>query len=88
MSVDVRPVVRPRRDVAAFMFDPGSDHRWTGDITSSTPSRPGPSTEGISVQRTARFLGRWFTYGYLITKHEPDRLVEMTVQRPFPMLAC
>jgi Polyketide cyclase / dehydrase and lipid transport len=43
-------------------------------------------TEGTSVQRTARFLGRSFTYGYLITKHEPDRLVEMTVQRPFPML--
>jgi hypothetical protein len=89
VSVDVRPVVlvhRPRRDVAAFMFDPGNDLRWTGAITSSTPSRPGPLTEGTSVQRTARFLGRSFTYGYLITKHEPDRLVEMTVERPFPML--
>ncbi|HEY3090488.1 MAG TPA: SRPBCC family protein [Jatrophihabitantaceae bacterium] len=89
MSVDVRPVVlvhSPRADVAAFMFDPGNDLRWTGGITSSTPSRPGPLTEGTSVQRTARFLGRSFTYGYLITKHEPDRLVEMTVERPFPML--
>ena len=27
-----------------------------------------PLSEGTSVQRTARFLGRSFTYGYLITK--------------------
>jgi len=89
MAVDVRPVVlvrRPRRDVAAFMFDPSNDLRWTGGITSSRPAQPGPLVEGATVERTARFLGRTFTYGYVVTRHEPDRLVELKVDRPFPML--
>ena len=45
MAVDVRPVMlirRPRRDVAAFMFDPRYDLRWTGGITTSRPAQPGP----------------------------------------------
>jgi hypothetical protein len=35
MAVDVRPEVlvhRPRAEVAAFMFDPANDLRWTGDL--------------------------------------------------------
>src|SRR5664279_5626964 len=89
MGIDVRPemlVHRPRPDVAAFMFDPANDLAWTGGITTSRPAQPGPLVQGATVERTARFLGRTFTYGYLVTAHEPDRLVEMTVDKPFPML--
>jgi hypothetical protein len=88
MAVDVQPSVVVHRspgEVATFMFDPGNDLRWTGGITSSTPARPGLLVEGATVERTARFLGRTFTYGYVVTNHEPDRLVEMRVDRPFPM---
>jgi len=42
--------------------------------------------QGASVERTAKFLGRTFTYGYVVTEHQPDRLVELKVDRPFPML--
>jgi Polyketide cyclase / dehydrase and lipid transport len=89
MAIDVRPVVlvrRPRTDVAAFMFDPHNDLRWTGGITSSRPAQPGPLAQGAIVERTAKFLGRTFDYGYVVTQHEPDRLVELKVDRPFPML--
>jgi hypothetical protein len=89
MTVDVRPTImirRPRPEVAAFMFDPANDLRWTGGITASTPAQPGPLTTGATVERTARFLGRTFTYGYVVTHHEPDRLVELKVDRPFPMV--
>jgi hypothetical protein len=89
MPVDVRPAVlvrRARREVAAFMFDPANDLRWTGGITASRPAQPGPLVEGATVERTARFLGRTFRYGYVVTRHEPDRLVEMKVDRPFPMV--
>jgi hypothetical protein len=89
VAVDVRPEVlvhRPRADVAAFMFDPANDLRWTGGITSSQAAQPGPLVEGATVERTARFLGRTFRYGYVVTEHEQDRLVEMKVDRPFPML--
>lgn len=88
MAVDVRPEVlvhRPRAEVAAFMFDPAHDLEWTGGITSSRPAQPGALTTGATVERTARFLGREFVYGYVVTEHEPDRLVEMKVDRPFPM---
>ena len=86
MGVDVRPEVlvrRPRAEVAAFMFDPANDLRWTGGITSSRPAQPGPLVAGAKVERTASFLGRTFTYGYVVTKHQPDRLVELKVDRPF-----
>ena len=89
MSVDVRPEVairRPRAEVAAFMFDPANDLRWTGGITASRPARPGVLVEGATVEREARFLGRSFTYGYVVTAAEPDTLVELRVDRPFPML--
>jgi Polyketide cyclase / dehydrase and lipid transport len=88
MTVDVRPVTviaRPRSEVAAFMFDPANDSRWTGGITDSRPAQPGPLREGATVERDARFLGRTFTYGYVVTAHEPSRLVQMQVERPFPM---
>jgi hypothetical protein len=88
MPVDVRPSVRIRRtpaEVAAFMFDPSNDLRWTGGITASIPAQPGPLVEGATVERTAKFLGRTFTYGYVVTRHEPDRMVELAVDRPFPM---
>ena len=74
MTVNVRPSVVIRRspaEVAAFMFDPANDLRWTGGITASTPARPGPLVTGATVERTARFLGRTFTYGYVVTRHEP-----------------
>ncbi|MEP6816487.1 MAG: SRPBCC family protein [Marmoricola sp.] len=89
MTVDVRPSVlvhRPRADVAAFMFDPQHDLRWTGGITSSTPSQPGRLATGATVERTARFLGRTFTYGYEVIDAQADHLVVMKVDRPFPML--
>lgn len=88
MTVDVRPtqvIRRPRPDVAAYMFDPAHDTEWTGGITDSRPDQPGRLTTGATVARDARFLGRRFTYGYVVTAHEPDRLVEMQVERPFPM---
>jgi hypothetical protein len=88
MAVDVHPKVlihRPRTDVAEFMFDPANDLHWTGGITASTPARPGLLVTGATVERKARFLGRSFTYGYVVTKHEPSRFVELQVERPFPM---
>lgn len=89
MTVDVRPQIvvgRPRAEVAAFMFNPANDLAWTGGITSSRPAQDGPLAAGATVERTARFLGRSFTYGYVVTMHEPDRLVELEVERPFPMV--
>jgi Polyketide cyclase / dehydrase and lipid transport len=88
MAVEVRPKIvvrRDRADVAAYMFDPEHDLEWTGGITASRPAQPGLLREGARVDRTARFLGRGFTYRYKVTAHEPGRMVELAVDRPFPM---
>lgn len=88
MPVEVSPQVvvrRERAEVAAYMFDPAHDLEWTGGITASRPARPGPLRTGAQVERTARFLGQSFTYGYVVTAHEPGRMVELVVERPFPM---
>jgi hypothetical protein len=68
------------------MFDPANDLSWTGGITSSRPTRPGALEVGSSVDRTAHFLGRTFDYRYVVTAVDPGRLLEMTVERPFPMV--
>ncbi|HET9142306.1 SRPBCC family protein [Actinophytocola sp.] len=88
MAVDVRPEVVVRRspaEVAAFMFNPANDLRWTGGITASTPAQPGPLVTGATVERTAKFLGRTFTYSYVVIRHDPGKLVELRVEKPFPM---
>ncbi|HKB31082.1 MAG TPA: SRPBCC family protein [Streptosporangiaceae bacterium] len=88
MTVDVRPQVlvrRARKDVAAYMFDPRRDLEWTGGITVSHVVTQGPVGEGTTVERSARFLGRRFTYRYVVTSIDPDRSMEMRVDRPFPM---
>jgi len=89
MTVDVRPTTlirRPRAEVGKFMFDPAHDMQWTGGITASRPAQPGLLALGSTVERDATFLGRTFTYGYVVTALEPDTMVELRVDRPFPML--
>ncbi len=89
MTVDVSPstvIGRTPAEVEAFMFDPANDLAWTGGITSSRPDQPGPLREGHTVVRTARFLGRTFDYGYVVTAYEPERLLELEVEKPFPMV--
>ena len=88
MPVDVRPTTlirRARTDVAAVMFDPAHDTEWTGGITASRPAQPGLLALGSTVERDAKFLGRSFTYGYVVTADEPNTMVELKVERPFPM---
>ena len=89
MAVDVRPstfIRKPRTDVASFMFDPAHDTEWTGGISASRPGQPGMLVLGCTVERDAKFLGRTFTYGYVITAHVPGTMIEFKVDRPFPML--
>ena len=75
MAIDIRPEVMihcARRDVAAYMFDPANDLAWTGGIIACTAAQAGRLVTGATVQRTAKFLGRTFTYGYVVTAHDSD----------------
>lgn len=89
MSTDVRVTVAVRREravVAAFMFEPENDPIWTSGVVAVRPAQPGRLRVGSRVERTSRFLGREFSYEYEVIEAEPERLVVMRVEKPFPML--
>lgn len=88
MSVDVQPEVvirRPRAEVAAFMFDPRNDAVWTTGVVESRPLGDGRLAAGAEVERVVKFLGRQFSYRYLVVAADDDRSVELRVEKPFPM---
>jgi Polyketide cyclase / dehydrase and lipid transport len=88
MSVDVAPeivIFRPRAAVAAYMFDPRNDANWTSGVIESRPLQEGRLGKGSRVERISKFLGRRFGYTYEVVHTDDDRLVEMSVTKPFPM---
>lgn len=88
MGIDIEVEVtvgRRRGEVAAFMFDPRNDALWTTGIVACRPLTDGPLRAGSRVERTAKFLGRTFAYTYDVVDAEPERFVEMRVEKPFPM---
>ena len=60
--------------------------RYTCDVTPRRLARPGPVVQGASQGRTAEIRGQTFTDLYAERQRLADRLVEMKVNRPFPML--
>lgn len=76
---------RERPDVAAFMFDPRTDRIWTRNVKESRLATTTPFGRGSEVDRKVSFLGRTFWYRYKVIDFEADRLLELTVDRPFPM---
>ena len=88
MATDVRvelEIPRPRSEVAAYMFDPSNDARWTTGVIAVNPLTPGRLRVGSRVERTVKFLGKRFSYTYEVVDARDDVLVEMTVTEPFPM---
>ena|SRR5438132_7865721 len=88
MATDVRVEVvvrRPRREVADYMFDPKNDAEWTTGVIEARPLTAGRLRSGSRVERIVKFLGRRFAYQYDVVAADDDRLVEMHVERPFPM---
>jgi hypothetical protein len=88
MATDVRVelvIPRAREQVAAFMFDPRNDARWTTGVIAVNPLTAGRLHVGSRVERTVKFLGKRFSYTYEVVDARNDSLVEMTVTEPFPM---
>lgn len=93
MSVEVEVAVeiaRTRAEVAALMFAPEFDARWTSGVVAVRLLTPeleggGQMIAGSRVERVSKFLGRRFGYLVEVVASEPDRFVEMKVEKPFPM---
>jgi uncharacterized protein YndB with AHSA1/START domain len=88
MSVDVAAeveIARPRTEVAALMFDPSQDARWTTGVVEVKPLQYGRLRAGAKVDRMTKFLGRRFEYRIEVVAADPERFVEMTATQPFEM---
>lgn len=88
MSIDVAAeveIARPRAEVAAFMFDPSHDARWTTGVVEAKPLQDGLLRPGAKVDRISKFLGRRLEYRIEVVAAEPERFVEMIATQPFEM---
>ncbi len=74
---------RPRREVAAVMFNPRYDAAWIGAVRKTRPAAPGPLRHGAQIAREWRWLGCRRVETTEVVEHVPDRCVEMMTQLPF-----
>ncbi|MFD5435625.1 SRPBCC family protein [Kitasatospora sp. NPDC127067] len=92
MPLDVtveRLIPLPPATVAAYAMDWRHDPEWTQGIRDATLTREadtGGLGAGAEITRTARFLGRTFSYVLRVARHDPPTLLDMvSVAGPMPM---
>ncbi|MFJ6776731.1 SRPBCC family protein [Kitasatospora sp. NPDC091257] len=92
MPLDVtveRLIPLPPATVAAYAMDWRHDPEWTQGIRDATLTREadtGGFGAGAEITRTARFLGRTFSYVLRVARHDPPTLLDMvSVAGPMPM---
>lgn len=81
-----RVIARPPEDVFAFFSDASNNPRWqTGMVSCKWTSDP-PIAVGSMYEQKARFMGRDVSSTFVVTRHEPGRLIEIeTVESTFPI---
>jgi hypothetical protein len=87
-TIDVEAALtirKPRRDVAAVMFNPRYDTAWIGGLVAVHPVPPGPLRHGTRMKRVSRYLGCRFARRLEVVHHVPERAAELTTQKPFPL---
>jgi hypothetical protein len=88
MSVDAKAEIvieRPRAEVAKIMFDPKCDKLWIGGLTNSFPLSSGLLKKDSRVNRDGSFLGRQYSAQVLVTRDEPEKMLELTSDEPFEL---
>ena len=88
MAVDISVQIvinEPREEVAAFASDPDNDPVWIGGIVEAKTLTDPPFGKGTKVARVASFLGRRMEYEPEVVEYEPNALVSMKAESPFPM---
>ena len=88
MAVDISVqivIIEPREEVAAFASNPDNDPAWIGGIVEAKTLTDPPFGKGTKVARVASFLGRRMEYEPEVVEYEPNALVSMKAETPFPM---
>ena len=87
MPLEIRPGVtirRPRREVAAVMFDHRYDDSWFETVRAIDPEAT-PDAAG-SHERGIRFLLREIPVTLTLTDQAPERFIEYRTEDPFPLI--
>ena len=88
MAVDISAEIvinEPREKVAAFASNPDNDPAWIGGIVEAKTLTDPPFGKGTKVARVASVLGRRMEYEPEVVEYEPNALVSMKAESPFPM---
>ncbi|MFI2608873.1 SRPBCC family protein [Kitasatospora sp. NPDC018619] len=92
MPLDVtveRLIPLPPATVAAYAMDWRHDSEWAGGVRTAALTREadtGGFGVGAEVTRTARFLGRSFSYVLRVARHDPPTVLDLvSVAGPTPM---
>ena len=88
MGVDVTVEIvinKPCEEVATFASDPDNDSTWIGGIVEAKTVTDPPFGVGTKVARVASFLGPKMHYAPEVVEYEPNALVAMSTDQPFPM---
>lgn len=88
MSVDVQAetvIDRRREDVAKLMFNPKSEPIWIEGLNQVFPQSAGQLAKGSRLERRGRMAGLEFVSDVVVTKDEPDRMLEFSSPEPFEM---
>ena len=86
MSVDAQAevvIARPRKNVAAIMFDGKQDKLWLTDVKEVYVLTPGTLKKDSRIQRIGLLLNKHYDANILITRDEPEKMLEMAYNEPF-----
>lgn len=81
-----REVSRPAEEVFAFVSDASNNTDWQHGMVSCEWTSEPPIDLGSTYEQRARFLGRDVVSTFVVTRFEPDRLIEITtLESTFPI---
>lgn len=86
MSVDAQAevvIARPRKDVAAIMFDAKQDKLWLTEVKEVYLLTAGTLKKDSRIQRIGTLLSKYYDANILVTRDEPEKMLEMAYNEPF-----
>jgi hypothetical protein len=81
-----REIARSADEVFAFFSDASNNPKWQAGMISCEWTSPPPIAIGSTYEQRARFMRREIVSTFVVTRFEPNRLIEIeTVESTFPI---
>lgn len=81
-----REIARSADEVFAFFSDASNNPKWQAGMISCEWTSPPPIAIGSTYEQRARFMRREIVSTFVVTRFEPNQLIEIeTVESTFPI---